>query len=53
MQTEMAAELADVTNEILEITEQTSEGTTRTNASVAQVEKLAMELSSSVSGFKV
>ena len=53
MQTEMAAELADVTNEILEITEQTSEGTTRTNASVAQVEKLALELSSSVSGFKV
>ena len=53
MQTEMARELADVTKQILEITEQTSDGTNRTSDSVAQVEKLAMELSSSVSGFKV
>ena len=53
MQTEMARELADVTKQILEITEQTSDGTNRTSASVAQVEKLALELSSSVSGFKV
>ena len=53
MQTEMAKELADVTKEILLITEQTTDGTHRTSASVAQVEKLAMELSGSVSGFKV
>lgn len=53
MQTEMARELADVTKAILQITEQTTEGTQRTSASVAQVDKLAMELSSSVSGFKV
>ena len=53
MQTEMARELADVTKGILQITEQTTDGTQRTSASVAQVEKLAMELSGSVSGFKV
>ncbi len=53
MQTEMSRELADLTKEILQITEQTTDGTHRTSASVAQVEKLAMELSSSVSGFKV
>jgi len=53
MQTEMARELADVTKEILLITEQTTDGTNKTSASVAQVEKLAMELSGSVSGFKV
>jgi len=53
MQTEMARELADVTKEILQITEQTTDGTNRTNASVSEVQKLATELSSSVSGFKV
>lgn len=53
MQTEMARELADVTKAILQITEQTTDGTQRTSASVSQVEKLATELSSSVSGFKV
>jgi len=53
MQTEMARELAEVTKGILQITEQTTDGTQRTSASVSQVEKLAMELSSSVSGFKV
>ena len=53
MQTDMAQELADVTQGILQITEQTTEGTRRTNASVAEVEKLAKELSGSVSGFKV
>ena len=53
MQTEMARELAGVTKEILLITEQTTDGTHRTSASVAEVEKLASELSSSVSGFKV
>lgn len=53
MQTEMARELADVTKSIMEITEQTTDGTHRTSASVAEVEKLATELRSSVSGFKV
>jgi len=53
MQTEMARELADVTKEILLITEQTTDGTQRTSTSVAQVEKLATELRGSVSGFKV
>ena len=53
MQTEMARELADVTKAILKITEQTSDGTQRTSSSVSQVEKLATELSNSVSGFKV
>lgn len=53
MQTEMASELAGVTKEILQFTEQTTDGTQRTSASVSQVEKLATELSSSVSGFKV
>jgi twitching motility protein PilJ len=53
MQTEMARELADVTKEILLITEQTTDGTQRTTASVTEVEKLATELRSSVSGFKV
>ena len=53
MQTEMAKDLAGVMKEILQITEQTTDGTHRTSASVAEVEKLATELSSSVSGFKV
>jgi len=53
MQTEMARDLADVTKGILQITEQTTDGTNRTSASVAEVEKLATELRSSVSGFKV
>ena len=53
MQTEMAKDLAGVMKEILQITEQTTDGTNRTSASVAEVEKLATELSSSVSGFKV
>jgi twitching motility protein PilJ len=53
MQTEMARELAEVQKQILVITEQTTDGTNRTNASVTQVEKLAQELSNSVSGFKV
>ena len=53
MQTDMARELASVTKGILKITEQTTDGTQRTSASVTEVEKLASELSSSVSGFKV
>jgi twitching motility protein PilJ len=53
VQTDMAQEVANIMSEILKITEQTSQGTQRTNASVAQLESLATELSSSVSGFKL
>jgi twitching motility protein PilJ len=53
VQTDMAREVAGVMGDILKITEQTSQSTQRTNASVAQVEGLASELSSSVSGFKL
>ncbi len=53
VQTDMAREVAGVMGDILKITEQTSHSTQRTNASVAQLEGLAAELSSSVSGFKL
>ena len=53
VQTDMASEVADVMNDILKITEQTSLSSQRTNASVAQLESLASELNSSVSGFKL
>jgi twitching motility protein PilJ len=53
VQTDMAREVAGVMGDILKITEQTSLNTQRTNASVAQLEGLASELSSSVSGFKL
>ncbi len=53
MQTDMAAEVANVMNEILQITKQTTDNTQRTSASVAQLEKLASDLSGSVSGFKL
>ncbi|MBI5891366.1 MAG: type IV pili methyl-accepting chemotaxis transducer N-terminal domain-containing protein [Nitrosomonadales bacterium] len=53
VQTDMASEVADVMNDILKITEQTSQSTQRTNTSVAQLESLASELNSSVSGFKL
>ncbi len=53
VQTDMAREVAGVMNDILKITEHTSQNTQRTNASVAQLETLASELSSSVSGFKL
>jgi twitching motility protein PilJ len=49
----MASEVADVMNDILKITEQTSQSSQRTNTSVAQLESLASELNSSVSGFKL
>ena len=52
-QTDMASEVAQVMNDILKITEQTSQSTQRTNTSVAQLESLASELNSSVSGFKL
>jgi twitching motility protein PilJ len=38
---------------ILQITEETTEGTKQTNVSIAQLTKLAAELRSSVAGFKV
>ena len=53
VQTDMAGEVATVMSDILKITEQTSQSTQRTNASVAQLESLASELNSSVSGFKL
>ncbi|MFZ2162225.1 MAG: methyl-accepting chemotaxis protein [Sideroxyarcus sp.] len=53
VQTDMASEVAGVMNDILKITEQTSQSSQRTNASVAQLESLASELNSSVSGFKL
>jgi twitching motility protein PilJ len=53
VQTDMASEVAGYMSDILKITEQTSVSTQRTNASVAQLESLASELNSSVSGFKL
>ncbi|MBI4807892.1 MAG: methyl-accepting chemotaxis protein [Nitrosomonadales bacterium] len=53
VQTDMAREVAGVMTDILKITEHTSQSTQRTNASVTQLEGLASELSSSVSGFKL
>ncbi len=53
VQTDMASEVAGFMNDILKITEQTSHSTQRTNSSVAQIESMASELNSSVSGFKL
>ena len=53
VQTDMAGEVASAMSDILKITEQTSQSTQRTNSSVAQLESLASELNSSVSGFKL
>ncbi|OIR17019.1 methyl-accepting chemotaxis protein PctA [mine drainage metagenome] len=53
VQTDMAGEVAGIMRDILKITEQTSQSTQRTNASVSQLESLASELNSSVSGFKL
>ena len=53
VQTDMAQEVANIMSAILTITEQASQSTQRTNASVSQLESLATELSSSVSGFKL
>ncbi|ADE13162.1 methyl-accepting chemotaxis protein [Sideroxydans lithotrophicus] len=53
VQTDMAGEVANVMGDILKITEQTSQSTQRTNTSVVQLESLASELNSSVSGFKL
>jgi twitching motility protein PilJ len=53
VQTDMASEVAHVMDDILKITVQTTSGTQLTSASVAQLERLAQELNSSVSGFKL
>lgn len=53
VQTDMAGEVANAMEDILKITEQTTSGTQLTSASVAQLERLAQELNSSVSGFKL
>ncbi len=53
VQTDMAREVASVMSDILKITEHTSQSTQRTNASVTQLESLATELNSSVTGFKL
>ncbi|HLP98226.1 MAG TPA: methyl-accepting chemotaxis protein [Sideroxyarcus sp.] len=53
VQTDMASEVANVMQEILQITEQTSQSTQRTSTAVSQLEGLATELNSSVSGFKL
>lgn len=53
VQTDMAREVAATMTDILNITGQTSEGTQRTAASVAEVAGLATGLKASVSGFKL
>ena len=53
VQTDMAREVAATMTDILRITGQTTEGTQRTAASVAEVAGLAIGLKASVSGFKL
>mgnify|MGYP002631982180 FL=1 len=53
VQTDMAHDVAIAMADILKITEQTSEGTNRTSASVTELARLAAGLKSSVAGFKV
>ena len=53
VQTDMAREVAVTMTDILRITGQTTEGTQRTAASVAEVAGLANGLKASVSGFKL
>lgn len=53
VQTDMAHDVATTMADILKITEQTSEGTKRTSASVTELAGLATGLKSSVAGFKV
>ena len=53
VQTDMAREVAVTMTDILRITRQTTEGTQRTAASVADVAGLAAGLKASVSGFKL
>jgi twitching motility protein PilJ len=53
VQTDMAQEVAKAMADILKITEQTTVNTQKTNASVAELEGLATDLTSSISGFKL
>ncbi|MFZ5502707.1 MAG: methyl-accepting chemotaxis protein [Pseudomonadota bacterium] len=53
MQNDMATEVAEVMQDILKISEQTSEGTKRTSGSVVQLASLTGDLKTSVSGFKL
>ena len=52
-QAESASTVAQSIQRILQVTEQTAEGSTRTAGSIRQVSELAQELKSSVSRFKV
>jgi len=53
MQSASVAEVTHTMQGILQITEETTEGTKQTNVSIGQLTKLASELRSSVAGFKV
>ncbi|MGB8516614.1 MAG: methyl-accepting chemotaxis protein, partial [Gallionella sp.] len=53
VQTDMVGEVSDMMKDVLNITQQTSEGTNMTTNSIAQLTALASELRSSVSGFKL
>jgi twitching motility protein PilJ len=53
VQTDMAHEVATTMDNILRLTEQTTEGTQKTAASVAELAELATDLKGSVSGFKL
>ncbi|MEO8332889.1 MAG: methyl-accepting chemotaxis protein [Gallionella sp.] len=53
VQTDMASEVANVMQDILKITVQTTEGTRLTANSIAQLTNLTSDLRSSVAGFKL
>lgn len=53
VQTDMASEVANVMQDILKITVQTTEGTRLTANSIAQLTNLTADLRSSVAGFKL
>ncbi|MBI1174087.1 MAG: methyl-accepting chemotaxis protein [Sideroxydans sp.] len=53
VQTDMANEVAAAMAEILLLTEQTTDGTRKTNASVTDLADLAIDLRASVAGFKL
>ena len=53
VQTDMAHDVAATMTDILRITGQTTEGTKRTAASIAELDNLATGLKASVSGFKL
>ncbi len=53
VQTDMVGEVSDVMKEVLNITQQTTEGTRMTAQSIVQLTALAAELKGSVAGFKV